>query len=45
MYDVFISLLDSLYWEGYAENLSKENPELFNYELNEFLNNYLPWKR
>lgn len=40
MYEVFISLLDSLYWDGYTEGLAKSNPELFNYELNNFLNTY-----
>lgn len=40
MYEVFIQLLDSLYWEGYAEQLATENPALFNYELDYFLDNY-----
>lgn len=40
MYDLFISLMDSLNYEGYAEQLAKENPALFQYEFNEFLNAY-----
>lgn len=29
--------MDGIYWDGYAQQLAKDNPELFNYEYNEFL--------
>lgn len=38
--EVFIDLMDSLFWEGYTKQLSGDNPELFNYEYKEFLTNY-----
>lgn len=40
MYEVFIEMTDQLFWEGYAEELEKENPEQFNAELTEFLKDY-----
>lgn len=40
MYDLFIELTDQLFYEGYAEQLAKENPSLFQFELNDFLNTY-----
>jgi hypothetical protein len=40
MLDAFIELMDGLFWEGYAEQLSKDNPKAFKIELNEFYNNY-----
>lgn len=40
MIELFIEVTDQLFWEGYAEQLSKENPERFTIELNDFLNNY-----
>ena len=40
MYELFIALTDQLFWDGYAEQLAKENPEVFDFELNEFLNTY-----
>ena len=38
--ELFIEIMDGLFWEGYAEQLSKENPKAFKSELNQFLNNY-----
>lgn len=40
MIEVFIEVTDQLFWQGYTEQLSKENPERFMIELNEFLNTY-----
>jgi hypothetical protein len=40
MYELFIELTDQLFYEGYAEQLAQENPEMFQIEFNEFLNNY-----
>ena len=40
MYELFIELTDQLFYEGYAEQLAKENPALFQFEFNEFLNTY-----
>jgi len=37
---LFVEVTDSLFWEGYTEQLSKENPERFKFELNEFSSNY-----
>jgi len=40
MYELFIELTDQLFWEGYAEQLAKENPAVFQMELAEFMNLY-----
>jgi hypothetical protein len=40
MYEQFIELTDQIFWEGYAEQLAKENPARFQYEFAEFLNAY-----
>jgi len=40
MYELFIELLDQLFWEGYAEQLAQNNPAVFQMELSEFINNY-----
>ena len=40
MCELFIALLDELFYEGYAEQTAKENPVLFQFEFNEFLNTY-----
>ena len=40
MYELFVALIDQLFYEGYAEQLAKENPQAFQFEFNEFLNNY-----
>jgi hypothetical protein len=40
MYEQFIELTDQIFWEGYAEQLAKENPEAFRFEFNDFLNAY-----
>lgn len=36
----FITFLDSIYFEGYAEQLAAHFPDEFNRQLNEFLDNY-----
>lgn len=40
MEQAFFEFLDSIYYEGYAETLANDNPEAFNFELNQFLDNY-----
>ena len=36
LYDAFTEFLDSLYYEGYAEKIRQENPELFAFEWEQF---------
>jgi len=38
--EVFIELLDGIFYSGYARNLAEQNPELYNYEFSQFLLNY-----
>lgn len=38
MYELFIELTDQIFWEGYAEQMAIENPEVFQFDFNEFLN-------
>jgi len=40
MIEVFVELMDQLYYEGYTSQLASDDPERFNFELNDFLNNY-----
>lgn len=40
MYEQFIELTDQLFWEGYAEQLAKDDPARFQQELRNFLNTY-----
>ena len=40
MYEAFIDFLNSLYWEGYAEDLQLTAPTLFDFEYSEFLKRY-----
>lgn len=40
MIDLFIEVTDQLFWQGYTEQLSKDDPQRFSVELNDFLNNY-----
>ena len=40
MIEVFIEVTNQIYWEGYAEQLSEQDPERFLIELNEFLKDY-----
>ncbi len=37
----FTSFIDALYWDGYAEEIAFTNPELYQFELNDFKHNYL----
>jgi len=40
MYDAFIDFLNSLYWDGYAEDLLNNSPSLFYYEYEQFSQMY-----
>ena len=40
MLDIFIELINQIFWGGYAEQLAKDNPALFQLELAEFMNYY-----
>lgn len=40
MIQLFIELTNQLYWEGYAEQLAKDNPAVFHRELAEFADCY-----
>jgi hypothetical protein len=40
MLEIFIELTDQIFWKGYAKQLAKENPAVFQLEFNEFLNTY-----
>ncbi|MFD2164528.1 hypothetical protein ACFSJU_19135 [Paradesertivirga mongoliensis] len=40
MIDLFMEVTDQLFWQGYTEQLSKDDPNRFSMELNDFLNNY-----
>jgi hypothetical protein len=38
--DLFIELTNQIFWDGYAKQLSIDNPKQFKHELNDFLTNY-----
>ena len=40
MYELFIELLNQIFWEGYAEQLAQDSPEDFQFQFNEFANAY-----
>ncbi|HEY1009876.1 MAG TPA: hypothetical protein VGE58_07180 [Daejeonella sp.] len=40
MIELFIEITDLLFWEGYTEQQSREYPERFIIDFNEFLNTY-----
>jgi hypothetical protein len=40
MLEIFIEITNQLFWEGYAEQLAKENPAGFQLELAQFINDY-----
>lgn len=40
MYEIFIELMNQIFWEGYAEQMAHDNPAEFLFEFNEFLNAY-----
>ncbi len=40
MLELFIELTNQIFWDGYAQQLAKENPAVFNMELAEFMNLY-----
>lgn len=40
MYEIFIELMNQIFWEGYAEQLAQDNPAVFQFEFDEFLNAY-----
>lgn len=39
-FDAFVQLMDAMNYEGYAQQLAADQPERFNFELNDFLNIY-----
>jgi len=41
MLEIFIELTNQIYWVGYAQELAKSDPQAFQFEFNDFLNNYL----
>lgn len=40
MLELFIELTNQIFWPGYAQELAKSDPVLFQFEYNEFLNQY-----
>ena len=40
MIEIFEELTDQIFWDGYAQELAKSDPVLFQFEFNEFLNAY-----
>ncbi len=40
--ELFTDFVDQIYFEGYARQLAESDPEKFDFELNEFLNNFDP---
>lgn len=40
MIQLFIELTNQIYWVGYAQELAKSDPVLFQFEFNEFINSY-----
>ena len=40
MLELFIELTNEIFWDGYAEQLAKEDPAGFQIELTEFINSY-----
>jgi len=36
---MFIKFIDMIYYEGYARHLANDDPEKFQFEFNEFLEN------
>ncbi|WP_374949621.1 hypothetical protein [Mucilaginibacter sp.] len=37
---LFTELMDNLFWDGYTEQLSIENPDKYEFELNAFFHTY-----
>ncbi|MHB8205927.1 hypothetical protein [Mucilaginibacter sp.] len=40
MIELFIELTNQIFWEGYADQLAKDNPAVFQMELADFMNCY-----
>jgi len=40
MLELFIELTDHVFWDGYTQQLSTENPAAFKFRFNEFINSY-----
>ena len=38
--EIFIELTNQIFWDGYAEQLAKENPKQYNREYKDFLTTY-----
>jgi hypothetical protein len=41
-YEIFINLMDQIYYPGYTEELAREDPVKFDFEWNVFLESYDP---
>ncbi len=40
MLELFIELTNQIFWDGYAEQLSTENPKVFKFRFKEFEKTY-----
>jgi hypothetical protein len=40
MLEIFIELTNQIFWDGYAQELAKAEPAVFQLEFNDFLNTY-----
>jgi hypothetical protein len=40
MYELFIELMNQIFWEGYAEQLAQDSPADVQFQFNEFLTAY-----
>jgi hypothetical protein len=40
MIEIFVELTNQIFWDGYAEQLAKDNPAVFQMELADFMNCY-----
>jgi hypothetical protein len=40
MLELFIELTNQIFWDGYAQQLAREKPAKYQYELAEFINSY-----
>ena len=38
--EIFIVMVDELYYEGYAQELQESDPQLFEFELSEFTSQF-----
>jgi len=40
MFDLFIQHLETIFWEGAAEQMAAEQPEQYNFLFNQFIDSY-----